>query len=207
MRTTFGLILAICCLNAIAFGEAKTLFGSKDMRFGGYGGPQASATSIDGNAELLFGGRGAFLIDGKIAIGGGGYGLVTKLKPAHGVPLDTFDRLEFGYGGLDLDFIIVPDAILHGFVGCTFGAGSINLHQKYDLYDDTPMEDLYDDSRHDNFWLIEPRAGAELNVTTFFRLCLYGSWRFVGDVELYNYQNSDFSGANAGIFLKFGGGM
>jgi hypothetical protein len=57
----------------------------------------------------------------------------------------------------------------------------------------------------DGFYVVEPGVNAELNVASYFRINLGGSYRFVTGAELQDIGNDDLSGPAATLTLKFGG--
>lgn len=63
---------------ATARGQEQTLIKS-DVEHSGFGGPVVKATRIHDQGALMVGGRGGWIINHTLAIGGGGYGVVNDV--------------------------------------------------------------------------------------------------------------------------------
>jgi len=172
-------------------GQQKTLV-SGDIDHGGYGGPELRLTALNGEAELLVGGRGGWIIDHTFVIGGGGYGLSTE------VPMSDSTLLNFGYGGLDLEFIVKSDELIHFTIGTLIGAGGTGL--RYRIFD----ENFTNEFESDPFFVLEPRVTTELNITDFFRIGAGVSYRYVSGIEKFNLSEADLSGISGLLVFKFG---
>jgi hypothetical protein len=163
--------------------EEKTLL-SGPIESNGYGGPVLEVTSIGGDAAVLLGGRGAWIINHTFAVGGGGYWLLNDVK------IDG-NKLELGYGGLELEYIGFSDRLahftLHTLIGCG-GASYQNL-----------------DENSEGFFILMPGANVELNITSWFRICGGLRYMLVGGLEgLAGLSDKDLSGIAGGLVLKFG---
>lgn len=187
--------------------EQETLF-SSPVEHGGFGGPVLKVSQIAGETGLLVGGYGGWLIGHRLMIGGGGYGLVTNIR-AEAAAEDAYSPsgeklyLEFGYGGVMLEYIIAPSKLLHFNVQTLIGAGSAGYRE--DWYDDSwDWHGNYRD-RHEIVFVLEPAVHAELNLTTWFRVAGGVSYRYVNGIdELIALENSDFGGLSGNIAFKFG---
>ncbi len=135
-----------------------------------------------------------------VAIGGGGCAIVTEVDEPT-APID-YPFLSMGYGGLNLDFIILSDEVLHFTVGSAFSWGALAFNRDFLDDDDDPFS-----PEKDAFFAFVPEVNAELNFTHFSRLNLGVGYRFASGVDLSGYKNRDISGIEAGLFLKFGGNM
>ena len=187
--------------------EQETLF-SSPVDHGGFGGPLLKVSQIAGETGLLVGGYGGWLIDHRLMIGAGGYGLVSNIRAdaaaeeaysPHGEKL----YVEFGYGGIMLEYIIAPSKLLHLNVQTLIGGGSAGYRE--DWYDDSwDWHGSYRD-RHEIVFVLEPAVNAELNLTTWFRVAGGVSYRYVTGInDLVALQDSDLSGLSANLAFKFG---
>lgn len=190
MKQCIALIVLVF-LSVPGMGQQKTLV-SGDIDHGGYGGPELKLTALNGESELLVGGRGGWIIDHTFIIGGGGYGLTTE------VPMSDSTLLNFGYGGLALEFIVQSDELIHFTVGTLIGAGGTGLRDR--VLD----ENFTDEFETDPFFVLEPRVTVELNVTDFFRIGAGVSYRYVSGVDKFNLSESELSGISGLIVFKFG---
>ena len=166
-----------------------------DLRHGGFGAPVVKLTEIDSRFGVLVGGRGGWIINGSVVIGGGGYGLANvanfeHLRNGAGDP----GGLEMGYGGLELGYVHRPDELVHVSVGLLIGGGRV-------VWDPGgPSGNRIDDA----FFVAEPEGDVVLNATRFLRVAVGVSYRLARGVELFDLGDADLSGLAAVVALKFG---
>src|SRR3954469_15897338 len=118
------LILAaiVVGIATAAAAQEQTLING-NVAIHGFGEPAAKYVSINDQAGLLVGGRGGFILNRSLAIGGAGYGLVNEVKGSpYGFDQGPLD-LRFGYGGFTAEYMINPDAVAHFAVSGLVGAG------------------------------------------------------------------------------------
>ncbi len=206
MKTLFfALAMITTVLFSIpAMGDEQTLLSGK-VDHGGFGGPDWKVTKIYGDTGLMAGGKGAWIIDHKMFIGGGGYGLVND------IPAPVADRfLNFGYGGVVVGGIIGSDKVAHLCVSALIGGGGVNYRKHWeDMNGHYNGNYYYDNSdpdfiSNDNFFVIEPGVDFELNVARFMRVTFGVSYRIVNGLQEKDLKNSDLSGVSANVMLKFG---
>ena len=191
-------------LSSSAQEKAETLF-SGATKIGGFGGPQAKFTELDGEFAVQFGGRGGFIINSTFSIGGGGYGIASGRHMNFSAVDGNNSRLNIGYGGLILEYINNSDDLFHFTFNTLFGAGGAELRDapigtsRY--LDDYDNYDLID---NDWFFVIEPELNLDINLTNFMRFSIGASYRYVGDVQMIGLTDEDLSGFSANIMLKFG---
>lgn len=174
--------------------QAETLLGG-EVGHGGFGGPVLKVGNVAGDAGVWVGARGGWIIlpDGNhsISLGIGGYGLVTE----HESP-ENSDLLALnGYGGFELEYTNRSARIVHFTFTTLLGGGGLMLRER-------DFEEVNDDV--DSFFVFEPGAHAELNVTNFFRISAGASYRITSGITRFGFSDSDFSGLNGVITLKFG---
>lgn len=174
--------------------EMDTLI-SGDLENGGYGGPSATYTRIVGTDVLMVGGRGAWLIDHRFALGGAVQGLIPIGAPYTASSGRQYD-LRMGYGGLWLEYTLFPERMVHGSFGSILGLGWLNLEGGGGPGRGAPRTDL--------IVAIEPTAMAEVNMTSFFRLGAGVSYRYVGGVDFEGLESSELRGFGGNVVLKFG---
>jgi hypothetical protein len=191
-------IFLICLLLFAAspvLAQEQTLVKGK-VHSGGFGGPVVKFTAIKDEFSVIVGGRGGWIINHTFVIGGGGYGLVEdtieKGRTIAGNPI----YLTMGYGGLELEYIKNSDKLIHWSVLALIGGGGVDEREKNDGYTDRVEGDA--------FFVFEPAVNLELNVTTFFRLCVSGNYRFIAGANFRGIQNDDLAGAAAALTFKFG---
>ena len=182
------------------FAQEETLIGNGEVTHGGFGGPVVKYTQIKGEPALLVGGRGGWIINHSFIIGGGGYGLVNDIRPNIIIPGNReYPFINFGYGGVELEYIIQSDRLLHFSIYTLIGGGTVSYRGEF-------WEDDGDDwdSPSDAFFVFEPSANVELNIISFFRINAGVSYRFISGVDFDDLKNNDLAGPSAILTLKFG---
>jgi len=180
--------------------QTQTLFNG-EVTHGGFGGPVVKFSDVAGGLGVWVGGRGGWIInfDGNhaISLGGGGYGLVTE----HLVPDQEFGDPETdyfamnGYGGFIIEYTNRSYQLVHLTASSLIGAGGLMIR-------DRNFNDI--DHSPDSFFVFEPGANLELNVTDFFRVAAGLSYRLTSGISRAGFSDDDFSGINGTITLKFG---
>ncbi len=194
----FGMLLILLVLSLSAAAQQKTLFGPGKITVGGYFSPVVRYSSVNDKSAVLVGGRGGIILNHVLSIGFGGYGLVNNIDAEFRGPFGE-RYMEFGYGGLDLEYVFKPQELVHLSIHTLIGAGGV-VHSSRNWGDD------FDFNREtgDAFFVFEPGVNVDLNVTTFFRLSLGGTYRFVSGVNHGTTTNEGLSGASAMLSFRFG---
>lgn len=167
---------------------------------GGFGGPSVKFGDVAGSASVWVGGRGGWIMNlsehHAISLGGGGYGLVTNHRVP--VPVDGNDDLYAlnGYGGFIFEYTNQSYKLIHFTVSSLIGGGGLLLRERN-------YEDVSDEVN--SYFIFEPEVNAELNVTSFFRITAGASYRMTSGISEFGFGDSDFSGLQGTITLKFGG--
>lgn len=204
LKSFLSIVTALIIFAGQSFSQEETLLGSGEISNGGFGGPVVKYVQIKGEPGVLVGGRGGWIINHSLILGGGGYGLVNDIKSGNppyydgGNLYNTY--LNFGYGGAELEYIFQSDELLHFSVYTLIGGGSISYRNR--LFNED--NDGGWDSPKDDFFIVEPAINAELNVVSFMRIDAGLSYRFVAGVNYDNLKNSDFAGPSAILTFKFG---
>jgi hypothetical protein len=192
MKKIVFLLVIICAFSALA--QEATLING-EIESGGFGGPVLKITTINGENAVMVGGRGGWIINHSLVLGGGGYGMVTDVKAK--VSDSIHQYIEMGYGGLELEYIASSNDLVHLSIGVLVGGGGIGYK-----YDNT---DGYNSMHNKNaFFILEPALNANLNVTRFFRVAAGVSYRYVSGLKSAVSTNADLSGPSAVLTLKFG---
>ncbi len=204
MKTILVLLISTIIISCQIYAQEETLFGRGEISHGGFGGPVVKYTQIKNEPALLVGGRGGWIINHSFMIGGGGYGLVNNINKNNLFVSGYFlnrPYINFGYGGIEVEYIALSDNLAHFSVCTLIGGGGVS-------YRNNLWEDNYDNndwnSPSDAFFVFEPSLNAELNVISFLRLNAGISYRFVSGINLDDLKDSDFAGPSAVLTLKFG---
>jgi hypothetical protein len=195
---TFVIMLIAFAANLTA--QEQTLFNLEGEK-GGFGGPVVKFTSVYGQSAVLVGGRGGWIFDHSWVIGGGAYGVVNEVNAAPNMlPLEGPLDIEFGYLGLELEYIHNPTSLTHYSLYTFIGAGATNF-----VKDVGPVSQSNEQVGETDFmFILEPAVNAELNVMTWFRLNAGVSYRIAVGVSQVGLKNSDFSGITVTLTFKFG---
>ncbi len=180
--------------------EMMTLLG-RGNSIGGYGALSMAYTQIDGKDAFSFGARGAAIMGHSFALGIGGSGFVTDLFFDPNLGMDV--NIAGGYGGLLFEPIFLPKYPIHLSVPVLVGVGGI----AYNSVDRNFQDNWYvEDS--EAFFVVEPGAEIELNVTRFFRFAFGAYYRVTSNIQLQQqYQNVPkdiLNGFSYGVSFKFG---
>lgn len=200
---TITFILLSFVLSAQLSAQEQTLI-SGQIESGGYGGPVVKFSKLNDKFALLVGGSGGWLINHSLLIGGGGYGLANSIsapKAAQAYYGGGDDlKIQFGYGGLLLEYIGGPNDLVHYSISTLIGAGGVHYGYWNDFSDS-----YYDDrSRASAFFVVEPSVGAEVNITRFLRSNVGASYRLIRGTDLPGISDSDLSDLSIYLTFKFG---
>lgn len=199
MRYLMLIVMMLVFVVGAAAQEQTLIKG--DVTRGGFGGPVVKYTLIHDHSALMVGGRGGWIFNHSLVLGGGGYGVATEVDAPKGVlpeegPLD----IEFGYGGFEVEYIVHSNSLTHFSLYTLIGAG--DNHYVKDVGPVTESNQTTGES--DFVYVLEPAVCGELNVTKWFRLNAGVSYRLVMGVDQVGLESSDFSGPAANLTFKFG---
>lgn len=180
----FLLLAGLLVCAGPAFGQERTLV-SEDFHSGGFGGPVVKFSEVVDKFAVFAGGRGGWIINHAFVIGGGGYGLANDIRLGDS---QIGRDIEFGYGGVELEYINSSDDLVHFSVYLLIGAGGIS---------GTVVED-------ESVFVLEPALNGELNITKFFRLNGGVGYRWVSGVDNPGYDDNDFTALYGQVTAKFG---
>lgn len=180
-------------------GEVQTLF-NPNSGSGGYGAISVGYTVINGRDAILMGARGEWVVGHGFGLGFGGYGFIND-------PLyDPNDGLNYslagGYGGLYMEPIILGWFPVHIALPIMIGAGGVASTSFSDYYDYDYIDTYFEDATA--FFVAEAGVELEFNLTSFFRLALFGTYRFTSEIVMENTPKDALRGWSAGATFKFG---
>ena len=179
--------------------EIQTIF-SKEKSNGGYGAFSIGYTEIDNKDAIMMGARGAWIINHSFAIGLGGYGFVNDINYNNPFNDNQDYNLAGGYGGLILEPILAPRMPVHLSFPVLFGMGGIAYiehHNNWDYW-------WSGNDQSDIFWVFEPSAELEFNLTKYFRMAATVSYRLTSNITMQNTDPEILNGVTAGLVFKFG---
>jgi hypothetical protein len=180
----FGLFFLLVLFGAspLLSAEEQTLLGRIEDR-GEFNTTVGRATAIDGAGAILFGGSRGKLFNRVLSIGWGTYFLLPFISISG-------NTLYLAYTGFELGATILPDAIIHPSFHSLIGFGGA-------LYD-------FDFKKGDLFFVIEPTAGVEMNITNSMRVAVGGGYRFVSGLNgMAGLDNDSLSGLALELAFKW----
>lgn len=198
MKPSFRVLNALtACLAIPAAGQEQTLVGSGRASHGGYGAPVVKFTEVAGESAVLVGGRGGWIINHMFVLGGGGYGLSTHVDARTPGPFGE-RYLDFGYGGVILEYVIKSDRVVHGSLEVLVGGGAINHRRDWD------DSDWRGAPRADAVTVLEPGGTVDVNITTWFRASAGLTYRIVTGARRVMATDGDLSAVSATLVFRFG---
>jgi hypothetical protein len=175
--------------------EPTTLTGSRGFlkQSGWYIAPNFGATTLDGHLSSLVGLRGGWLINRQFGIGLAGNAFGWDSAQIDSPRPNT--RVDGGYGGLLLQYVIASDKLVHGTIDATIGGGALCANA---------VENRRECKDAVTFFVFEPTANVELNVTSFMRVALGGGYRFAPVDDRSGPYKPAMSGFVTRASLEFG---
>ncbi|MBI5534299.1 MAG: hypothetical protein HY898_16360 [Deltaproteobacteria bacterium] len=158
--------------------------------------PTMGGTTVQGNWGFQTGLRGGWMINRTFGIGLAGNGFNWTRADIGDTPQLTDRRIQGGYGGLLLEYVVASNKVVHGFIDTTIGGGGACIKMPGDEKDDC--------SSIRTFFVAEPTINAEVNVLPFMRLTVGAGYRFVAGPDAGGLASSDLSGVVTRVGLRFG---
>ena len=181
--------------------KQKTLL-SGNIYSSGYGVLSTQYSKFNHEDAVFLGAYGGWMINHKLMLGAGGYGLVTR---HHGFGVNPVTNkqnlLRMGYGGLMVEYTFAGNKLFHLAANTLIGAGGItngyvtNAHQNNADWHSV---------KSSAFFVAQPGVNVEVNVTKWFRIAAGGSYRFIAANSLDGISNRDMSAPTANLSFKFG---
>lgn len=176
--------------------ETQTLLGNGDTfeNMGIMIAPSMEFSQMDGATAAIFNIRSGVLWNDRIGIGAFYQLSVNDMVPES----ETLDGIYMDYraaGGF-LEFTIMPERVFHVTLPVYFGAGEVQ------------MDNLDGDNEpglgEENFFMVQPNLLLEVNIHENVRFNLGAGYRFVGDMQYRNLNESDISGLSLIAGIKIG---
>ena len=200
MKRIIHVLLVLCAAGSVSGRQEETLL-SGPVTSGGFGGPVVKMTRMHDSFGVLIGGRGGWIINHTLSLGGGGYGLVSRIRGPEGVSGLQDPVLRVGYGGFEIGYTPRSNRLIHPALSLLIGGGSAGTRESWEEDLD---DDWEDDPSLDSFFILEPGIALELNITRFMRVDAGVSFRFVSGLERDGLTESAIGGPSAVLTFKFG---
>jgi hypothetical protein len=163
------------------------------------GGVAAAVLKVGETAGVnrsSFGGWAGLTLSDKLAVGGGGFALMSDVELA-GSGGDTGFELNMGYGGLTFRFWEPIRGALSGEVGLLLGAGHAEVQTRL-----TGTE-----VGSDNFLVGEGELGLSYHILNSVHIGVAVGYRLTSGIQdLPGVSNDDLNAFTGSLFLRVGGG-
>lgn len=176
--------------------EAKTLFGSGNSigtnDIGFFVAPSLGITQMDGSTAALFNLRGGVNLMDKFSLGAYFNTSLNQIMPQS----ETVPNIYMDYwtvGGF-AEYTLFSKKLAHLTFPIYFGYGEVEMDNEPDNIE---LGEAY-------FFTIEPSALLEVNLHKYARFNIGAGYRFVGQMNYRNFDQSDISGLTGYVGLKFG---
>jgi hypothetical protein len=182
-RPLFG----FACLALASAVPAQAQLFKAPTETDGFGAPVLKLSRLGDDFIVLFGGRGGWIGDHKYVVGAGAYWLATNIGTG-GFEAGKGHDLGTAQFGLELEYVILHDKLIHPTVMTFVGAGRLEYGT---------------DGEVDWVFSVEPVVNLVLILTRYSRLGVGVGYRYVSGAQL-EFSNSDLSQPTANITLKLG---
>lgn len=183
-------------------GEPETLISDK-IHSSGYGTLSTQYSKFNHEDAMFLGVYGGWMINHKLMLGLGGYGLVTSHK-GFGINPETNEqnKLRMGYGGLMAEYTFSGNKAFHITANALIGAGGIS--NGYEKKGSSNDDDAWHSVKSAAFFVAQPGLNIEANLTKWFRIAVGGSYRLIAGNSLNGISNKDMSAPAGNLSFKFG---
>ncbi len=201
-KTGKRLLLALavlCTVPALAQDQKiESLARGGKVRVGGFGAPAIKFTTFDDKMGVLLGGYAGVMLNSKLMLGAGAYALVNNIEAPRTHAADPTLYWNMWYTGFVPEYTIKGNKLIHIAAGALIGGGGVMKSERYKEWDDHESLD------YSSFFVGEPHINLELNITSYLRLGIGGSYRFVKGSNTAGITDEKLSGPSAHFTIKAG---
>ncbi|OJJ16121.1 hypothetical protein BKI52_35735 [marine bacterium AO1-C] len=201
MKRFFYSFLLIICFGASSMAQdaPTTLFGNlNNVKITGFGGPIVGFGVLDGTATVFSGGGGAVMFNNFFF---GGYGSRVAISNVSRTINGIDYRLKTQYGGIWTGYDIQANRLIHFTSSVKLGWGRLRFYEEGRSFFDNALSNF-----HEQFFMITPELGVEINITRFMKIALTGGYNaaFYNAVQTDNGSSINLNGQYGSITFKFG---
>lgn len=196
-RFLFALFVTV--LAWPAHGQTETLLG-EDVSYGGFGAGVLKLSSINEEPAFFRGFRAGLIINREghsVSFGGGYYTLENSIPAdigdAAGQPLPP---LDVSYRGFETEYVYQANELIHLFVPALIGSGNVTYEFARTGED---AQEVTED-----FFVLEPAVGAELNLLHWVRVSGAISYRWIDGIEIEGTSEQKLSSIGGIVTFKIG---
>jgi len=185
MRSISIILFLVFSLVLPVSAQQKTILGN-GSESGIFVRPSTKFTLVKGEIGLIIGCRVAVIANKTFSFGLSSYALVNETCAPYKYPYNKSWTGRMYYGGFELGYITKANEAIHLNYYLLIGGGVESI-------------------KKDNFFIIEPLACFETNITEFFRIEIGAGFNLISSLEHSKYTENDyFSGPTVSISFKFG---
>ena len=191
MKRTAFFLLFFGVTITISAQRDQTIFDAP-TRVGGFGGPifEYSGFGQNNEFETASGGGGALVL-GDFFLGGYGIGDINILE----IVDNNEANIDMGHGGFWLGVTPLQHIAVHPYASLRLGWGAADIRIDEDNFDYS-----------DQFFVVHPEAGVELNVFRWFRVAGTVGYQFFNGLDNQpQLQDLELDNLRVGLTLRFGG--
>jgi hypothetical protein len=203
IKSMLAAVLLILAGLELSAQKNETLFKSNGIRkSGGYGAISNKFTRINGEFANINEVYGGWYVNRSFLIGVAASATTNRMNVPEENKIWNGERMTYQYGqfGLMTEYVMASTKKIHFAVNLITGAGFMLQYDRRN-YDD--LDDF--DSRNPNFFFVmEPGAQVELNLTNWMRFSPGVSYRRAFGSNSKGLSDDDLSGLAANVTFKFG---
>ena len=172
---------------------------------GGYGGPDVRVTSMLSKPAMLVGAQASWVANHQYLFGVAAYGLATRHNSPESMRIEGQpSTLGLVYGGMRLGMVATPHKLLHVTIAVLAGPGSLSGISRVPTRAEFEVGYERQMGHTETFFVMEPEVAVEVNATSFMRVALGATYRYVTGVEQPGLSTGDLSSPAASLAFKFG---
>lgn len=188
--------LSAWSISAQENNEASTLFGSvspvSTQNLGFFAAPTLGLTRMDGSSAGLFNLRAGISLKDQFSLGAYFNTSMNRIYPQSETLADIY--MDYWTVGGFAEYTLLSKRLIHLTFPLYIGYGEVQMDNESG---DAGLGEAY-------FFQIEPSALLELNLHKYVRFNVGAGYRFVGDMNYRNFNQSDLSGFTGYAGFKFG---
>ncbi len=179
----------------------------KKQYWGFYGEMNVQYGQFNDDFAYVSGGSFMFICNKRFAIGGTMQRIADQSFAPNFVNTASIPGVEYlhaGFGGLKMEYTVMPNSVIHLTVPLVLGYGWANVNGDQHIYSDSHYEDL---PTTNSYYIVQPGLQAELNLFKFLKLFAGANYRFSMEADITNTFSSTtlqgfgaVGGIKAGIF-------
>ncbi len=198
---------ALLLMNAQLFAqqnESTNAVPGSRLKSTGYGVLTTQYSRFNDQSAMFAGAYGGWMINHKLMIGLGGYGLVTHHNGiGKNVETNGQNAWKMGYGGLVLEYSFFETRKIFFTINTLVGGGIIKNGNGRGTVTQNGSDELKDIDAS-GFYVIQPSVNLEMAVTNWFHIGAGVGYRYIAGADQTGITNSKMSARTANLSFKFG---